>query len=282
MSQPVRLFVGNLPPAVKEAELKELFERYGKVKKVKIVNNYAHVYMRQRNEAKAAITALDGLQWDEMEIQVEFSSSQPRECDSSNDEQKNFRSSQKYEEKREDLTNDYKRYDDEICEENKVRKTRKSSSRSRQRTRSRSPLEDSDYDYSNFNDTYYPRSYNRHEYNDYYGRQRSYNEDYRDYYRSLSSGLAYRNGDFDSKASYFYSSDIRPREHTRRQMAHSTSYHRNDDQRYSRESASSSDYRRNETSPSAYASTSSELERQSHFNELYNNESKKVPRYYKL
>ena len=40
---PTKLYIGNIPPTVSSTELKELFEKYGKVLECDIVKDYAFV-----------------------------------------------------------------------------------------------------------------------------------------------------------------------------------------------------------------------------------------------
>ncbi len=40
---PTKLYIGNVPPTVSSTELKELFEKYGKVLECDIVKDYAFV-----------------------------------------------------------------------------------------------------------------------------------------------------------------------------------------------------------------------------------------------
>lgn len=47
---PTKLYIGNVPPTVSSTELKELFEKYGKVLECDIVKDYAFVVSRKLKE----------------------------------------------------------------------------------------------------------------------------------------------------------------------------------------------------------------------------------------
>lgn len=64
----MNIFVGSLPYTLGEAELKELFEAYGEVSSVKVINDretgrskgFGFVEMPDDESAQSAITALNG------------------------------------------------------------------------------------------------------------------------------------------------------------------------------------------------------------------------------
>lgn len=74
------LFVSNLPFEVKESELENLFEKYGKVKQIRLVTNragkpkgFGYVELEDETGASAAIVALDGSQVGDRQISVAVS-----------------------------------------------------------------------------------------------------------------------------------------------------------------------------------------------------------------
>jgi len=74
-----KLFVGNLPPSTKEAELISLFSEYGKVRSIKIImdvftgncKGFGFIEM-EGHEARAAIKGLNGKLFADKNIQVKF------------------------------------------------------------------------------------------------------------------------------------------------------------------------------------------------------------------
>jgi RNA-binding protein 4 len=56
---PTKLYIGNIPASVSSTELKELFEKYGKVLECDIIKDYAFVHMEDASKAKASIAALN-------------------------------------------------------------------------------------------------------------------------------------------------------------------------------------------------------------------------------
>ena len=86
----VKLFVGNLPRSTKIDELKNLFEKYGKVLDATIVEDYGFVHMRERSNALAAITGLKSTVWNNSILRVEFSTNRVRLRDDLG-KQKSFR-----------------------------------------------------------------------------------------------------------------------------------------------------------------------------------------------
>ena len=79
------IYVGNLAYSVTDEELKEVFEDYGKVKRVSIPmdresgrpRGFAFVEMDNEDEETAAIEALDGAEWLGRELKV--NKARPRE-----------------------------------------------------------------------------------------------------------------------------------------------------------------------------------------------------------
>ncbi|VDM00986.1 unnamed protein product [Schistocephalus solidus] len=69
----VKIFVGNLNPSSKAADLRKRFELYGKVTECDIVNNYAFVHMDSESDAEAAIAKLHNSDFDGAKINVEMS-----------------------------------------------------------------------------------------------------------------------------------------------------------------------------------------------------------------
>ncbi|CAF3704910.1 unnamed protein product [Rotaria sordida] len=75
---PTKLYIGNVPPTVSSTELKELFEKYGKVLECDIVKDYAFVHMEDASKAKASIAALNDFNLKGSRIRVEVSTTQLR------------------------------------------------------------------------------------------------------------------------------------------------------------------------------------------------------------
>ena len=70
---PVKIYVGNIPNVARNAELKELFEKFGKVTECDILKDYGFVHMDDTNDAKAAIAGLNDSLWKGSRIRVEIS-----------------------------------------------------------------------------------------------------------------------------------------------------------------------------------------------------------------
>lgn len=70
-----KLFVGNLDEKTQPAELKPLFEKYGRVTELDIIKNYAFLHMETEDEARNAINALNGFIINNNPIKVEAAKS---------------------------------------------------------------------------------------------------------------------------------------------------------------------------------------------------------------
>ena len=73
MMQPIKIYVGNVPTSARNSELKELFEKFGKVIECDILKEFAFVHMDDTNDAKAAIAGLNDSLWKGGRIRVELS-----------------------------------------------------------------------------------------------------------------------------------------------------------------------------------------------------------------
>ena len=69
----VKIYVGNVPPKALNSELKELFEKFGKVVECDILKEFAFVHMEDVSDAKAAIAGLNDTLWKGNRIRVEIS-----------------------------------------------------------------------------------------------------------------------------------------------------------------------------------------------------------------
>ena len=62
MPAPIKIYVGNIPLSARNSELKELFEKFGKVAECDILKDFAFVFgfvhMEDKNDAKMAIVGL--------------------------------------------------------------------------------------------------------------------------------------------------------------------------------------------------------------------------------
>jgi len=70
MSKVKVLYVRNLKQEVTEEQLKEKFEEYGKVERVKKIKDYGFVHFEERDHAVAAMDALNGSKMGESEMQI--------------------------------------------------------------------------------------------------------------------------------------------------------------------------------------------------------------------
>ncbi|OCT81665.1 RNA-binding protein 14 [Xenopus laevis] len=68
-----KIFVGNVSSSCEAAEIRKIFEEYGRVLECDIVKDYAFVHMTRESEARAAIEALNGKDIKGKRINVEMS-----------------------------------------------------------------------------------------------------------------------------------------------------------------------------------------------------------------
>ena len=73
MSPSIKIYVGNIPGLARNSELKELFEKFGKVVECDILKDFGFVHMEDTNDAKAAIAGLNDTLWKGSRIRVELS-----------------------------------------------------------------------------------------------------------------------------------------------------------------------------------------------------------------
>lgn len=79
-----KLFIGNLPEDMKEAELTQIFEKYGKVRSLKLITDmftrkckgFGFIEM-EGHEARSAIAGLNGTDIRGNTIKVSFESQKP-------------------------------------------------------------------------------------------------------------------------------------------------------------------------------------------------------------
>lgn len=74
----VKIFIGNLASSATAEELRELFEKYGKVSECDIVKNYGFVHMNNMSEAEQAIQHLNQHQLHGWSMNVEMSKGRPK------------------------------------------------------------------------------------------------------------------------------------------------------------------------------------------------------------
>ncbi|XP_022603585.1 RNA-binding protein 4.1-like isoform X2 [Seriola dumerili] len=74
----VKIFIGNLACSTTPEELRELFEKYGKVSECDIVKNYGFVHMNCMSEAEEAIQNLHQHQLHGWRMNVEMSKGRPK------------------------------------------------------------------------------------------------------------------------------------------------------------------------------------------------------------
>ncbi|XP_068611848.1 RNA-binding protein 4.1-like [Brachionichthys hirsutus] len=74
----VKIFIGNLACNATPEELRELFEKYGKVSECDIVKNYGFVHMNNRSEAEEAIKNLHQHELSGWRLNVEMSKGRPK------------------------------------------------------------------------------------------------------------------------------------------------------------------------------------------------------------
>ena len=73
MPPPIKIYVGNIPTSARNSELKELFEKFGKVIECDILKDFGFVHMEDKNDAKAAIAGLHDTLWKGCRVRVELS-----------------------------------------------------------------------------------------------------------------------------------------------------------------------------------------------------------------
>jgi RNA recognition motif-containing protein len=72
------IFIGGLPPTMRQRELQEIFEKYGKVASVNLITDhltrlnkgFGFVTMPDSNQARSAINALNGVEIDGRKLMV--------------------------------------------------------------------------------------------------------------------------------------------------------------------------------------------------------------------
>ncbi|XP_070849741.1 RNA-binding protein 4.1-like isoform X2 [Chaetodon trifascialis] len=74
----VKIFIGNLASNTTAEELRELFEKYGKVSECDIVKNFGFVHMDNMSEAEEAIQNLHQHQLHDWRMNVEMSKGRPK------------------------------------------------------------------------------------------------------------------------------------------------------------------------------------------------------------
>ncbi|XP_002735599.1 uncharacterized protein LOC100371873 isoform X2 [Saccoglossus kowalevskii] len=75
LSNATKVFVGNLSKSVQSRDLRDLFEKYGKVLECDVIKNYGFVHMDKEDEAKEALDALNSKEFMGTNIKVELSTS---------------------------------------------------------------------------------------------------------------------------------------------------------------------------------------------------------------
>eukprot|EP00002_Diphylleia_rotans_P011548 TRINITY_DN227_c0_g1_i3.p1 TRINITY_DN227_c0_g1~~TRINITY_DN227_c0_g1_i3.p1 ORF type:complete len:192 (+),score=44.60 TRINITY_DN227_c0_g1_i3:57-632(+) len=81
-----RVYVGHLPSDIRESELRDLFRRCGRIRRVDIKNGYAFLDFDDRRDAEDAVRDFDGSRYDGARISVELArtdrrSERPRRTD---------------------------------------------------------------------------------------------------------------------------------------------------------------------------------------------------------
>ncbi|KAG8449529.1 hypothetical protein GDO86_016248, partial [Hymenochirus boettgeri] len=90
-----KIFVGNVSSSCEDADIREIFEAYGRVMECDIVKDYAFVHMMRESEARAAIDALNGKEVKGKRINVEMSN-KAQQPQSMNGSSHNIRSRRPY------------------------------------------------------------------------------------------------------------------------------------------------------------------------------------------
>lgn len=74
-----KLYIGNIPENHNATELRQTFEKYGKVVEFDILQDYGFVHYENETEAKSAVDALDGVNHRGQALKVEISRSRVRQ-----------------------------------------------------------------------------------------------------------------------------------------------------------------------------------------------------------
>jgi len=74
-----KIFIGNLHKDTTVADIRELFENYGKVNECDILGNYSFVHMDSEDDARKAIESLDGTELLGLRLRVQESTSRVRQ-----------------------------------------------------------------------------------------------------------------------------------------------------------------------------------------------------------
>ncbi|XP_022333021.2 uncharacterized protein LOC111130348 isoform X2 [Crassostrea virginica] len=75
---PTKIFIGNLGSNCRSEDLRELFEKYGKVTECDVLKNFGFVHMQSEEEADDAIKNLDGFTIKGNRMRVELSTGKSR------------------------------------------------------------------------------------------------------------------------------------------------------------------------------------------------------------
>lgn len=120
---PFKIYVGNLPPQARSSDLRELFEKFGRVVECDILKDYGFVHMDYSNDGKAAIAGLNDTYWKGARIRVAVSTTRTHKGEPSVHRAKRRRD-----------------YTPERSKRNRSSRSRRSRSRSRSRNYSPPPL----------------------------------------------------------------------------------------------------------------------------------------------
>lgn len=75
---PMKIYVGNVPPSARNADLKDLFEKFGRVLECDILKEFAFVHMEDSSDGKAAIAGLNDTLWKGSRLRVEVSTTRTK------------------------------------------------------------------------------------------------------------------------------------------------------------------------------------------------------------
>ncbi|XP_015795464.1 RNA-binding protein lark [Tetranychus urticae] len=78
VSKQTKIYIGGLPDSCSAEDLRNAFEKHGKVEECDIIKNFGFVHMGDETEARAAIEALNGAEFMGVKITVEASRSKVR------------------------------------------------------------------------------------------------------------------------------------------------------------------------------------------------------------